>query len=51
MTQLAQPGAPPVSHSTAALPTWHVPKDDLGGGSAWAAGMIHALHYQPAPTP
>ena len=34
-------------YSTQEIPVWHVPKDDLGGGSAWAAGMMHALHFQP----
>lgn len=36
------------AHSTAALPVWHVPKDECGGGSAWAAGFIHAMHVDPA---
>ncbi|CAK9112462.1 unnamed protein product [Durusdinium trenchii] len=26
------------------IPISHVPKDECGGGSAWAAGLIHALH-------
>lgn len=30
-------------HSTEAIPTLHTPKDELGGGSAWAAGVIDAL--------
>jgi 2-keto-3-deoxy-6-phosphogluconate aldolase/sugar/nucleoside kinase (ribokinase family) len=30
--------------STHDLPIWHAPRDECGGGSAWAAGMIHALH-------
>ena len=38
-------------HSTHGLPVWHVPKEELGGGSAWAAGMIHALHMEPLATP
>ncbi|CAJ1380582.1 unnamed protein product [Effrenium voratum] len=29
--------------STSALPVYHVPQDECGGGSAWAAGMIQAL--------
>ena len=37
--------------STHELPVWHVPIDDLGGGSAWAAGMIHALHFAPLEAP
>jgi len=28
-------------------PVHHRPRDDLGGGSAWAAGMIHALLAEP----
>lgn len=27
-------------HSTNHAPVWHSPKDELGGGSAWAAGLI-----------
>jgi len=38
------------SYSTHDLPVWHTPQDDLGGGSAWAAGMIHALHVRPVST-
>ena len=48
MTQLGGGSAGPVDeYSTHDIPVWHVPRDDLGGGSAWAAGMIHALHFQP----
>lgn len=36
-------GAEP--ESTAATPVYHVPKDECGGGSAWAAGLIRALHF------
>eukprot|EP00933_Yihiella_yeosuensis_P037690 TRINITY_DN31680_c0_g1_i1.p1 TRINITY_DN31680_c0_g1~~TRINITY_DN31680_c0_g1_i1.p1 ORF type:complete len:612 (-),score=93.05 TRINITY_DN31680_c0_g1_i1:78-1709(-) len=35
-------------HSTGSIPVWHVPKDECGGGSAWAAGLIHALCICPA---
>ena len=35
------------TYSTRDVPVRHVPMDDLGGGSAWAAGMIHALHMEP----
>ena len=38
------------TYSTYDLPVWHTPRDDLGGGSAWAAGMIHALHVAPVGT-
>jgi hypothetical protein len=32
-------------HTTTSTPVWHSPKDELGGGSAWSAGLIHyALH-------
>ncbi|CAE8708839.1 unnamed protein product [Polarella glacialis] len=31
------------THTTEATPTIHVPKDECGGGSAWAAGLIDAL--------
>lgn len=30
-------------HSTEATPTYHTPKDECGGGSAWAAGAIDFL--------
>lgn len=30
-------------HSTESMPTIHMPKDECGGGSAWAAGLIDAL--------
>ncbi|KAL1496135.1 hypothetical protein AB1Y20_014756 [Prymnesium parvum] len=38
-------------HSTHDIPLWHLPKDECGGGSAWAAGFIHALHVKPAGSP
>eukprot|EP00056_Hartaetosiga_gracilis_P020475 m.19585 g.19585 ORF g.19585 m.19585 type:complete len:612 (-) comp8487_c0_seq1:92-1927(-) len=28
-------------HTTEELPVFHVPKDECGGGSAWAAGLLH----------
>ena len=34
--------------STHDVPVFHVPKDECGGGSAWAAGIIHSLHVTPA---
>jgi sugar/nucleoside kinase (ribokinase family) len=35
-------------HTTYGMPVWHSPKDELGGGSAWAAGLIHQiLAHQP----
>ena len=39
------------THTTYALPVWHVPKDECGGGSAWAAGFIHALHVSAVVSP
>jgi sugar/nucleoside kinase (ribokinase family) len=30
-------------HTTTATPVWHSPKDELGGGSAWSAGLIHHI--------
>lgn len=39
-----------VECSTRALPVLHIPKDECGGGSAWAAGLIHALHVAPIST-
>ena len=47
MTTLPEGG----TFSTHSLPIRHTPKDDLGGGSAWAAGMIHALHVSPVASP
>jgi len=32
-------------HSTETTPTFHEPKDECGGGSAWAAGMIDQLAH------
>ena len=34
-------------HSTHDLPIFHTVREELGGGSAFAAGMISALHFQP----
>eukprot|EP00929_Paragymnodinium_shiwhaense_P014388 TRINITY_DN122292_c0_g1_i1.p1 TRINITY_DN122292_c0_g1~~TRINITY_DN122292_c0_g1_i1.p1 ORF type:complete len:663 (-),score=98.28 TRINITY_DN122292_c0_g1_i1:146-2074(-) len=31
------------TYTTAHMPTEHTPKDECGGGSAWAAGVIHRL--------
>ena len=31
------------------LPVWHKPKDECGGGSAWAAGFIHAFNFSSTP--
>lgn len=33
-------------HTTARLPVLHKPKDECGGGSAWAAGLLDALWGQ-----
>ena len=44
LTQLGGDGATPEPFSTHGIPVWHAPRDDLGGGSAWAAGMILSLH-------
>lgn len=33
-------------HSTEHSPVFHVPKDECGGGSAWAAGVIHCLSQE-----
>ena len=35
--------------STYDTPVWHRPKDECGGGSAWAAGFIHAFHFSSTP--
>ena len=52
-TEAAKAAAPAAiaRHSTHALPVWHKPVDDLGGGSAWAAGIISALHFRPVASP
>jgi len=39
-----------VEYTTKAQSVFHRPADECGGGSAWAAGLIHALHIAPAST-
>lgn len=36
-----------VTSSTAAAPVWHRPREDLGGGSAWLAGLLDGLAFHP----
>ena len=48
MTVLEEGGGAPARYSTYQLPVWHKVADELGGGSAWAAGMLHALHFDRA---
>ena len=31
------------AHTTEALPIFHIAKDECGGGSAWACGIMHSL--------
>ena len=38
-------GPTSASFSTYDTPVWHRPKDECGGGSAWAAGFIHGVHF------
>ena len=35
------------THTTQSLPTFHIAKDECGGGSAWACGIMHALSLAP----
>lgn len=39
-----------VEYTTKAQSVFHRPADECGGGSAWAAGLIHALHIARAST-
>ena len=41
----------PLRYSTYDEPVYHTPLEELGGGSAWAAGMLHALHFEPLDHP
>jgi len=33
--------------STASLPVVSQPKEDIGGGSAWMAGFLHGIYFEP----
>jgi 2-keto-3-deoxy-6-phosphogluconate aldolase len=33
--------------STASMPVVSEPKEDIGGGSAWMAGFLHGVHFEP----
>ena len=37
--------------STYETPTYHTPLEELGGGSAFAAGMMLGLHFDPESAP
>eukprot|EP01121_Diplochlamys_sp_Union-15-3_P005445 TRINITY_DN1577_c0_g1_i2.p1 TRINITY_DN1577_c0_g1~~TRINITY_DN1577_c0_g1_i2.p1 ORF type:complete len:538 (+),score=103.89 TRINITY_DN1577_c0_g1_i2:45-1658(+) len=38
-------------HSTIDTPVYHTPKDECGGGSAWAAGYIDTRHFKSSKDP
>lgn len=50
VTEMSGSGVP-MPTSTKDTPVWHSPKDPCGGGSAWAAGLLNALHCEALPLP
>ncbi|OLP91570.1 2-dehydro-3-deoxy-6-phosphogalactonate aldolase [Symbiodinium microadriaticum] len=50
VTEMSGSGVP-MPTSTRDTPVWHSPKDPCGGGSAWAAGLLNALHCEALPLP